>query len=403
MFFETILLAFRAIRVNGLRSALTALGIIIGVAAVIALVTIGDGAQQSVVSGISSLGSQLLTVRPGAPGGAPGGARSTTRPFGIADARAIAGEIANVAAVAPISTARMTAVSGNENWATTVVGTENAYFDAEQWTLAAGRFFSDSEERGGSPACIIGQTVRDHLFGTANPVGQPMRLQKIPCTIVGLLASKGAGAFGMDQDDMVVMPLRTFQGRIAGNTDVDFINLSAAPEADTATVRADIESLLRERRHVISGEPDDFQVIDMRQISSMLSTITGVLTGLLAAVAAVSLLVGGVGIMNIMLVSITERTREIGIRLAIGALRRQVLAQFLVEAVVLSMLGGLVGIILGLSLAAVGVHFLGVPFAADPLIMLIAFGFSGIVGVAFGYFPASRAANLNPIEALRHE
>jgi len=403
MLLETILLALKAIRLNTLRSVLTALGIIIGVAAVVALVTIGNGTTQSVVSGISSLGSKLLTIRPGAPGGPPGGARSTTRAFSIADARAIVSQVAGVAAVAPISSARMTAVSGNENWATSVVGTENAYFDAEQWTIADGRFFSDSEERGGSPACIIGETVRSHLFGTADPVGQPLRLQKTPCTIVGLLASKGAGAFGMDQDDMVVLPLRTFQGRIAGNTDVDFINLSATAEADTATVRSDIESLLRERRHILGNAPDDFQVIDMRQITSMLSTVTSVLTGLLAAVAAVSLLVGGVGIMNIMLVSITERTREIGIRLAIGALRRQVLSQFLIEAVMLSMMGGIVGIVLGLSLAAIGVRFLNVPFVPDPMIMLVAFGFSALVGVAFGYFPARRAANLNPIEALRHE
>jgi len=403
MLFETVLLALRAIRLNTLRSVLTALGIIIGVAAVVALVTIGNGTTQSVVSGISSLGSKLLTIRPGAAGGPPGSARSTTRLFTIADARAIAGEVAGVAAVAPIASSRMTVVAGDQNWPTTVVGTENAYFDAEQWTIADGRFFSDSEERGGSAACIIGETVRSHLFGTASPVGQPLRLQKTPCTIVGLLASKGAGAFGMDQDDMVVMPLRTFQGRIAGNTDVDFINLSATAEADTAAVRTDIESLLRERRHLLATAQDDFQVIDMRQISSMLSTITGVLTGLLAAVAGVSLLVGGVGIMNIMLVSITERTREIGIRLAIGALRRQVLSQFLIEAVVLSLMGGVVGIGLGLSLAAVGVHFLNVPFVPDPTIMLLAFGFSGLVGVAFGYLPARRAANLNPIEALRHE
>jgi putative ABC transport system permease protein len=403
MFVETLFLAFRAIRLNALRSVLTALGIIIGVAAVTALVTIGNGTTQSVVSGISSLGSKLLTIRPGAPGGPPGGARSTTRLFTVGDSEAIAGQISGVAAVAPISTARLTAVVGNENWATTVAGTGNGYFDAQQWTIAAGRTFTDSEGRGGSAACIIGETVRAHLFGGADPVGQTIRLQKLACNVIGLLGAKGAGAFGMDQDDVIVVPLRTFQQRIAGNTDVEFMNLSASPEADTATVRSDIEALLRERRHIGAGAADDFQVIDMRQITSMLSTITTVLTGLLGAVAAVSLLVGGIGIMNIMLVSITERTREIGIRLAIGALRRQVLAQFLVEAVVLSLFGGLVGVALGLGLAAIGVRLLNVPFVLDPSIILVAFGFSGLVGVVFGYFPARRAAALNPIEALRHE
>jgi putative ABC transport system permease protein len=403
MFIETLFLAFRAIRLNALRSGLTALGIIIGVAAVTALVTIGNGTTQSVVSGISSLGSQLLTVRPGAPGGAPGGARSTTRDFTVADARAIADQVPGVAAVAPISTARLTAVAGNANWATVVAGTENEYFDAEQWTVAAGRIFTDSELRSGSAACIIGETVRQHLFDGSDPVGRAIRLQKTTCNVIGLLAAKGAGAFGMDQDDMIVIPLRTFQQRIAGSTDVDFINLSASAEADTSAVQSDIQALLRERRHIAPGAQDDFQVIDMRQITGILSTITTVLTGLLGAVAAVSLLVGGIGIMNIMLVSITERTREIGIRLAIGALRRQVLAQFLVEAVVLSLFGGLVGVALGLALALVGVSLLNVPFVLDPAIVLVAFGFSGLVGVVFGFFPARRAAALNPIEALRHE
>ena len=403
MLIETLLLALRAIRQNTLRSALTALGIIIGVAAVTALVTIGNGTTASVVSGVSRLGSNLLTVRPGAPGGSPGGARSTAKQFTAADAAAIMDQVPGVKVVAPVASGRTTAIVGNQNWSTSVAGTDDGYFEAGQWTLALGRLFTDSEIRGGSAVCVIGQTVRQHLFGNADPVGQALRLQRIPCNVVGLLASKGAGGFGMDQDDIVAIPLRAFQRRIAGNTDVDYINVAAQADTTTATVQADVETLLRQRRRVGAGDKDDFSVFDMTQITSTLSTITTVLTGLLAAVAAVSLLVGGIGIMNIMLVSITERTREIGIRLAIGALRSQVLAQFLVEAVVLSLAGGLIGIALGLALAVVGVHLINVPFVFDPTIVVEAFAFSGIVGVIFGYFPARRAAGLNPIEALRHE
>jgi putative ABC transport system permease protein len=403
MFLETLSLAFRAIRLNALRSVLTALGIIIGVAAVTALVTIGNGTTQSVVSGVSRLGSNLITVRPGAPGGSPGGARSTAKLFSEADAEAISEQVAGISAVAPVASTRTTAIVGNENWTTSVAGTNDDYFDAGQWTLASGRLFTDGELRSGGAVCIIGETVRQHLFGNGDPVDHAMRLQKMPCNVVGLLAAKGAGGFGTDQDDLIVVPLRAFQRRIAGNTDVNFINVAAASGTGTADVQADIEGLLRERRHIGTGAQDDFQVFDMTQITNTLSTITTVLTGLLGAVAAVSLLVGGIGIMNIMLVSITERTREIGIRLAIGALRRQVLAQFLVEAVVLSLFGGLVGIALGLLLALVGVQLINVPFVFDPAVVLAAFCFSGVVGIVFGYFPARRAAALNPIEALRHE
>ncbi|HZP21655.1 MAG TPA: ABC transporter permease [Bauldia sp.] len=403
MFAETLLLAIRAVRRNALRSTLTALGIIIGVAAVIGLVTIGNGTQQSVVAGISKLGSNLLSVRPGAPGGPPGGARSTAKAFSAADAEAIAAQIGGVRAVAPVASTKTVAVAGNTNWNTTLVGTDDDYFQAGSWTIASGRVFTDSETRAGSAVCVIGQTARQHLFGASDPVGQAIRLEKMPCTIIGMLEAKGAGAFGMDQDDIIVVPLRTFQRRIAGNTDVAFINVSAQNGASTAKVKKDVELLLRERRRIGEGDEDDFSVFDMTEITSTLSTTTTVLTGLLGAVAAVSLLVGGIGIMNIMLVSVTERTREIGIRLAVGALRRQVLAQFLVEAIVLSLFGGLIGVAIGLGLASLAVGALGVPLVVEPLVIAGAFVFSGAVGVIFGYFPARRAANLNPIEALRHE
>ena len=403
MFRETLLLALRAIRRNALRSILTALGIIIGVAAVTALVTIGNGTTQSVVSGVSKLGSNLLSVRPGEPGGRPGGARSTAKPFKVADVAAIADQVPNVAAAAPVAAGSTTAIAGNENWSTSVTGTDNAYFAAGQWTLAGGRFFTDTELRSGSAVCVIGETVRRHLFGRADPLGETIRLQRIPCQVVGLLATKGAGGFGRDQDDAVVVPLRMFQRRIAGNTDVGFITVAAAEAASTAQVKRDVELLLRERRRIGPRERDDFSVFDMTEISTTLSGITTVLTGLLGAVAGVSLLVGGIGIMNIMLVSVTERTHEIGIRLAVGALKRQILSQFLVESTVLSLLGGLIGIALGLGLAGAVVGFLDVPFVFDPMVAAAAFLFSGLVGIVFGYFPARRAAGLNPIDALRHE
>jgi putative ABC transport system permease protein len=403
MIWETILLALRAIRRNLLRSILTALGIIIGVAAVIALVTVGNGTTASVVSSVSTLGGNLLTLRPGAAATGAGGTQATASSFTVADVAAIVDQVPGALYVAPVAAGKVTAIVGSINWSTTLTGTSNAYFGAAQRELLSGREFTDSELRSGSTVCVIGETVRQELFGNLDPLGKSMRLQTMPCQVIGLLVAKGSGGFGQDQDDLVLVPLRTFQRRIAGNTDVASISVAVRSDTTTAKVKRDIEYLLRERRKIKTGEADDFNVFDMTQVTATLSTITGTLTGLLAAVAGVSLVVGGIGIMNIMLVSVTERTREIGIRLAIGALRSQVLMQFLTEAVVLSLLGGIVGIVLGLALALGGVTLLNVPFVVDPVIIILAFGFSGLVGVVFGYFPARRAASLNPIEALRHE
>jgi putative ABC transport system permease protein len=284
-----------------------------------------------------------------------------------------------------------------------VTGTDNDYLVTADWLLAAGRQFLDGEVRAGRAACIVGQTVREKLFGYADPIGQSLRVGNVSCEVIGLLDTKGQSSTGTDQDDTVLLPLRAFHRRIAGNTDVGTILVSAKEGVDTAKVQIDIERLLRERRHVAPGAEDDFSVRDMKQLVQTTVGTTTVLTGLLGAVAAVSLLVGGIGIMNIMLVSVTERTREIGIRLAIGALESQVLTQFLVEAVVLSLFGGLIGILLGLGLAWLTTGGLKVPFVIDPMIVIVAFGFSALVGVIFGYFPARRAARLDPIEALRHE
>jgi putative ABC transport system permease protein len=283
------------------------------------------------------------------------------------------------------------------------MGTDNNFFISQDWSLTSGRQFLAGELRGGRGVCIIGETVKNELFGSLDPLGRRMRVKQVSCEVIGVLDVKGESSFGGDQDDVILMPLRTYQRRISGNTDVSQIYISARDDVDTSKVQSDTEWLLRERRNIASGDEDDFSVRDMKQLAQTVSGTTTVLTGLLGAVAAVSLLVGGIGIMNIMLVSVTERTREIGIRLAIGALEGQVLTQFLVEAVVLSMLGGLIGIALGLGLAAILVNVLGVPFIIDLTIVVIAFGFSALVGMIFGYFPARRAAHLDPIEALRHE
>ncbi|MFZ1982798.1 MAG: ABC transporter permease [Desulfatitalea sp.] len=403
MLWETYLLAQREIRRNVLRSALTVLGIVIGVAAVITMVTLGSGATQKVTSDISKLGSNMLQVRVGQGFGGPGGVRSEAAAFKMADGVAIEREIEGLQAVAPVSARSGQAILGNTNWATGITGSTNAYLKVRDWPLALGRLFSDGEIRAGQAVCIIGATVREQLFGAEDPLGATMRLGKISFRVIGVLSAKGQSSFGTDQDDFVLIPLRAFQRRFAGNTNVGSIIVSARDDVATEKVKADIETLLRERRGITVNQEDDFNVRDMKEILQTMTATTRVLTSLLGAVAAVSLLVGGIGIMNIMLVSVTERTREIGIRLAIGALERQVLMQFLVEAVVLASFGGLIGIGLGLGAAAMGAHFLSVPFVFKPGIVVAAFLFSGAVGILFGYFPARQAARLDPIEALRYE
>jgi putative ABC transport system permease protein len=305
--------------------------------------------------------------------------------------------------VAPIASQGTQAIYGNENWSTVVTGGNNAYLQVRNWLLESGRHFTDGELRAGKAVCILGATVGKELFGGQNPIGATIRLEKLACQVIGVLESKGQSGFGSDQDDFVLIPLRALHRRIVGNTDVSAIYVSAQDGVSTKKVQQDIERLMRERRRVARGEDDNFYVRDMQELVSTMTGTTRVLTGLLGAVAAVSLLVGGIGIMNIMLVSVTERTREIGIRLAIGALERDVLMQFLVEAVVLSSFGGLIGIALGVTAAAVSAPALAVPFVLDPWIIVVAFVFSAAVGVLFGYFPARQAGQLDPIEALRHE
>jgi putative ABC transport system permease protein len=403
MLWNAFLLALREIRRNVMRSFLTILGVVIGVAAVIVMVTLGSGATAQVSEQISSLGSNLLMVMPGQRRHGPGGSSASAEPFDLDDVMAIAGEIGSVAAAAPSSSQSVMAIYGNENWSTSVTGTDNAYFKVRNWSIETGRQFTANELRSGKAVCILGTTLQKELFGGQNPLGATIRLGKLSCQVIGILKSKGQSTMGTDQDDRVLIPLRTFQRRIAGNQDVGRIHVSAREGASTEKVQKDIELLMRERRRISPTEENDFTVMDMQEIAATLTGTTKVLTALLGAVAGVSLLVGGIGIMNIMLVSVTERTREIGIRLAIGALEREVLMQFLVEAVVLSSFGGLFGIVLAIT-ASVGLAgILQIPFIFNPGIVVIAFLFSAGVGVVFGYFPAQKAARLDPIDALRHE
>ena len=401
MLWETVRLALTAIRRNVLRSFLTVLGVVIGVAAVIAMVTVGQGSSQQVAASVESLGTNVLIVRPGTQIMGPG-SRNSAPPFKLADVAALE-ELPALEAVAPVVNTSETAVFGNMNRMTSVTGTTAAYLDIGGWDMARGRSFTSVEDRTGANVCIIGETVRAALFGATDPTGEKIRLKAISCEVIGLLVAKGAGSFGQDQDDIIVMPVRTVQRRLLGSQDVTTIMMQVAPGVSSERAIGDIQALLRERRRISLGEDDNFAVMDMKELATMLNSVNAVLTGLLSSVAAVSLLVGGIGIMNIMLVSVTERTREIGIRLAVGAEARQVLMQFLVEAVVLSVLGGVIGIALGLGLAYVAAQFMAIPFTPGLGTILLAFGFSAAVGMVFGFFPARAAARLDPIEALHHQ
>jgi putative ABC transport system permease protein len=403
MWWNSLLLAMRSIRRNLLRSFLTVLGIVIGVSAVITMVTLGQGATQAVRDQISSLGSNLLQIRPGQRLG-PGFGGAGVPGFVEADLDAIATQIGGVRAVAPEVRSGVSAVAGARNWSTSVVGTTADYFAIGNWRVAAGRIFEPGEERAGSAVCLVGATVRRELFGAdASPLGEALRVKQLSCEVIGLLAAKGQGAMGLDQDDMIVLPLRTVQRRITGSTRINTLLVSLNDESDAARVTPALRQLLRERRKLAADDEDNFNILDTRQIAETLSGTTQIMTTLLGAVAAVSLLVGGIGIMNIMLVSVTERTREIGVRLAIGALEGEVLLQFLIEAVVLAALGGLVGVLLALAASLLLAQVMQLPFLFNPGINALALFFSAAIGVIFGYFPARRAARLDPIEALRHE
>jgi putative ABC transport system permease protein len=404
MLFSVFMLALRSVRRNMLRSFLTILGIVIGVSAVVTMVTLGNGATQAIEEKITSLGTNMLLVSPGQRIGGGGGGGGVPQ-FTEADADAVAAQIGGVVGVAPQSRTNATVAANGRNWSTTVSGSTNAWFAVTNGTLASGRMFLPEEQQAGAAVCVIGETVRRELYGgTAGTtgLGEALRIRKFSCEVVGILASKGQGGMG-DQDDAVLVPLHTLQRRVTGSRKVNFLMVSMADGADSAPLKASLRLLMRERRHLADSDDDNFNIFDTQQLAETLSSTMGVLTSLLGAVAAVSLLVGGIGIMNIMLVSVTERTREIGLRLAVGALEGEVLLQFLIEAVVLSALGGLIGVVIATAASYGIAQLMAVPYGFDITINLLALLFSAFIGVVFGYFPARRAARMDPIEALRHE
>lgn len=401
MYSDMLQLAVTAIRRHLMRSMLAMLGIVIGVAAVVAIVVVGNGVTAKVTADLAKLGGNLLSVTPGQLG--PGRASSDAKPFNFRDVEAMRTQLRGAAAIAPTAQKSATVVNGADSRSSSAIGSDNAFFVTQGWRLVEGREFLDGEIRSGRTACILGATVRSKLFAGMDAVGRNLRIGGVACEIVGVLGVKGQSSFGVDQDDIVVMPLRAYQRRLAGNSDIGRLMVSVEDGGDTEKIRDDIARLLRERRGILPGREDDFSVLDMKEIAQTTTSTASLLTVLLGVVAAVSLLVGGIGVMNIMLVSVTERTREIGIRLAIGALEQQVLAQFLIEAVLLSTIGGATGVVLGAGFGALMTLVLQTPFVFDPRVALLAFFFSSAIGVAFGYFPARRAANLDPIHALRHE
>jgi putative ABC transport system permease protein len=405
---QTIPLAARALLRNKTRSGLTMLGVIIGVASVISMVAVGEGAKKSVEAVFASMGTNLLIVLSGSTssGGVMGGFGSMPT-LTWDDLAAIRKEAPAVRTAAPQLNTRVTIQSDDANWTTTTTGTTPEYFEISAWKLERGSLFSDADVTAGNKVLVLGQTVSDRIFGVnVDPIGHTVRLRSVPFTVIGVLRRKGQSPMGTDYDDVTVIPYTTFQAKIQGGLGKfipGIIAVSAISSDETARAQKEIASLLRDRHHLLSSAEDDFNIRNLTEMASAQQQSTQTLTGLLAAIAAVSLLVGGIGIMNIMLVSVTERTREIGLRMAVGAKPWHVLAQFLVESITLSMVGGLIGVALGTVVASTLAMKLGWTYTPRVDMMLLSFGFSALVGVGFGFYPARRAAMLDPIDALRSE
>ena len=408
-FLALLRIALRALAVNKLRSALTMLGIVIGVGAVIVMIAVGAGAQARVEEQIRALGSNLLLVMPGST--TAGGVRMG---FGSGstltedDVLAINREIPEALA-APALRGSAQVVWGNSNWSTQIYGVTPEYLDVRQWPLASGRVFEAGEMQGAAKVCLIGATVAKQLFGAADPIDQSIRIKRVPFTVIGVLDVKGQSMIGTDQDDLILVPIKTARSRVLGtasaarNRSVGTIWVKAAEGVDTKVVEEQVRSLLRQRHRIQPGADDDFSLRNLQEVMAAQEASSRVLALLLAAVASVSLLVGGIGIMNIMLVSVTERTREIGLRMAVGARTRDILGQFLVEAVTLSLIGGLIGVGLGVGASLAIGSFLGWRVLLSPEAIGLAVAFAFVIGVFFGFYPARKAARLNPVEALRFE
>jgi putative ABC transport system permease protein len=404
---STIKISLRALRVNKMRSALTMLGIIIGVGAVIAMLAVGTGASRRISEQISKMGSNLLMIVPGAT--TAGGVRmgSGTQPtLTMADAEAILKESRAVSDVAPVLSGVAQIVYGHQNWSTGVVGTTPGMLNVRDWPLAFGRSFTQQDVKSATKVCLVGQTVIENLFGDMDPLGQVIRIKKIPFTVIGVLAPKGQTPQGQDQDDTIYVPVTTAQKKLFGTTIpgmVRTIMVKAKSAEDLASAERQINELLRQRHRIGPKQENDFTVRNLTQFMQAQEQSTRVMTLLLGAIASVSLLVGGIGIMNIMLVSVTERTREIGIRMAIGAKTWDIRLQFIIEALILSLIGGVAGIIAGISASEIISALAGWSTVVSPASVLLAFGFSGLVGMFFGFYPAYKASLLDPIEALRYE
>ncbi len=402
-------IALNALRVNKMRSSLTMLGMVIGVAAVIAMIAIGSGAQQRVREQIKNLGSNLILVLPGST--TQSGVRmgsGVAQTLSEADAQAIATEVEGVVVAAPSLRGSGQVVSGNANWSTQYFGTTNDYLVARDWSLSSGRAFEAAEISGAGKVALIGQTTAEKLFGSLDPIDQVVRVRKVPLTIVGVLEKKGQNALGQDQDDILLMPLSTARARVLGQTQgrvkrIGSITVKTADGVSMKDVELRMGELLRQRHKVQPGGEEPFTVRNLTEILQMQEAASRVLTLLLGAVAGVSLLVGGIGIMNIMLVSVTERTREIGLRMAVGARARDILRQFLAEAITLSMIGGFIGIVVGAAASFAIAQFADWRTELSPQAIVLAVGFAAAVGVFFGYYPARKASRLLPIEALRYE
>jgi putative ABC transport system permease protein len=401
---STFKVAGRALRKNKLRSVLTALGIIIGVGAVIAMVSIGNGAKAQVQAQIASLGQNILQVFSGsitASGIRTGfGGAGTLK---IEDAEAIRREVPGVVAVSEEVASNAQVAAGNQNWFTRILGESSEYFDIRQWPLAEGAAFTPQDVRSANKVCVVGHTAAYNIYGDENPVGQVLRIKGVPFIVTGVLTQKGFSLQGTDQDDVIVMPYTSAMKRVAGGTTLRNINVQIGSEDEIASAQQQIVSLLRQRHNIRTGRDDDFTVRNQQEVADTANATATVMTGLLFAVACVSLVVGGIGIMNIMLVSVTERTREIGVRLAVGAHGRDILTQFLIEAVVLSAMGGVIGIAAGVIASKVISMIKNWPTVISPLWMLIAFLVSAAVGIFFGFYPAREASRLDPIDALRYE
>jgi putative ABC transport system permease protein len=401
-----IRVAFRALVRNKMRAALTMLGIIIGVSAVIAMVSIGQGASASVQAQIESIGTNLLFVSAGAQN--VGGVRSGTGDSGtntltVEDLEAIKREVPSVSMVTPAINARSQLVAGNMNWNTSLQGVSEQYPDIRKWQVQSGAFFTDADVRTAARVIVVGQTIADNMFPGQDAVGQTLRVSNLPFRVVGVMARKGQDQGGRDQDDIAFAPYTTVQKKVLGNTRVQIAYVSAITEDATYTAQSQIGELLRQRHKLTANEPDDFTVRNMTDVAEAANETSKTMTILLACIAGVSLLVGGIGIMNIMLVSVTERTREIGIRMAIGARSSAVRSQFLIESIVLSLTGGTIGILLGIALSLAIPAMLGWPTLVSMMAIVGSVVFSVAVGVFFGYYPARKAASLDPIEALRYE